>query len=192
MFQFTLPRGERPSPSSRLRWRGVSIHAPARGATVYRPRGRQTSRSFNSRSREGSDNTWAEVQQVLQVSIHAPARGATGDGHLWHQEGDVSIHAPARGATLPPLWPPAVRQVSIHAPARGATKARSLHLHPARRFNSRSREGSDRGFSTSRTSTFCFNSRSREGSDARRSSSLARSNVSIHAPARGATGTTSQ
>ena len=57
MFQFTLPRGERPFCQSFRAYLPVSIHAPARGATVYRPRGRQTSRSFNSRSREGSDLT---------------------------------------------------------------------------------------------------------------------------------------
>ena len=55
-FQFTRPRGARrwlaASPSSTS---GVSIHAPARGATV-----------------------WACVWPLrFLVSIHAPARGAT-------------------------------------------------------------------------------------------------------------------
>ena len=56
---------------------GVSIHAPARGAT----RGRLF------------------CHDVTQVSIHAPARGATMAFLLFVIRAGVSIHAPARGAT---------------------------------------------------------------------------------------------
>ena len=55
-FQSTLPRGER------------------------RPRGkdeRSQIRSFNPRSRAGSDSTAESRFSALNVSIHAPARGAT-------------------------------------------------------------------------------------------------------------------
>ena len=57
----------------------ISIHAPARGATL----------PFMANNR------------VLVISIHAPARGATS---LWidlHDLAHISIHAPARGATGP-------------------------------------------------------------------------------------------
>ena len=56
---------------------GVSIHAPARGATVLQP--------------------LAPVRP--HVSIHAPARGATVKLALFEGDSYVSIHAPARGAT---------------------------------------------------------------------------------------------
>ena len=59
----------------------VSIHAPARGATLPRVRG----------------------TQPQQVSIHAPARGATSAGRSFAPTRTVSIHAPARGATVFPL-----------------------------------------------------------------------------------------
>ena len=56
---------------------GISIHAPARGATVdivvLRPKG--------------------------DISIHAPARGATVIVRGCFGEVCISIHAPARGAT---------------------------------------------------------------------------------------------
>jgi len=100
----------------------VSIHAPARGATVVRP--------INS--------------YALAVSIHAPARGATKDEPIETGVRGVSIHAPARGATITDkavtlakmfqsTHPRGVRlvhgtngytsgSVSIHAPARGATR----------------------------------------------------------------------
>ena len=79
-FQSTRPRGARPNmwlpmnPST-----GVSIHAPAWGATVRR-------RVHEWRS---------------HVSIHAPAWGATVACIPWCLEERVSIHAPAWGATLP-------------------------------------------------------------------------------------------
>ena len=57
IFQSTLPRGERrfllPRLHSTLL---ISIHAPARGATVLRYKRPPYLRYFNPRSREGSDN----------------------------------------------------------------------------------------------------------------------------------------
>ena len=81
-----------------------------------------TAASFNSRSREGSDNAIFEAHQErigfnsrsregsdaggqgvpgsgLPVSIRAPARGATGVFHCHARTYSVSIRAPARGAT---------------------------------------------------------------------------------------------
>ena len=55
----------------------VSIHAPARGATVGK----------------------AFILEPWQVSIHAPARGATLTLSKLEKLLGVSIHAPARGAT---------------------------------------------------------------------------------------------
>ena len=55
----------------------VSIHAPARGATIVVPSG----------------------ATEIPVSIHAPARGATNPAGLLRALLRVSIHAPARGAT---------------------------------------------------------------------------------------------
>ena len=55
-FQSTLPRGERHFRSGKFaNYMSISIHAPARGATIY---GRRKT-------------------QRRKISIHAPARGAT-------------------------------------------------------------------------------------------------------------------
>jgi len=129
--------------STRGGWTGVSIHAPARGAT----------------------SNFRKFDRLALVSIHAPARGATILDERKPLCYTVSIHAPARGATDSPqpcCWavlfqstplregrrspcPPSPRRtcfnprpcargdrgnlvagrmdckVSIHAPARGAT-----------------------------------------------------------------------
>ena len=78
-------------------------------------------KSFNPRSRTGSDNFNAQPVDGEGVSIHAPARGATAKETPYSSAICVSIHAPARGATDP-------------------DKCRGNNVC---RFNPRSRTGSD-------------------------------------------------
>ena len=122
LFQFTHPRGVRPSVISRWScgsWfqfthpRGVRPLAsqPPCAGTVFQfthPRG--------VRHKEVADFGDLDV-----VSIHAPARGAT----------DLQCRL-SRGT-----------RVSIHAPARGATPLLPDHRPELPRFNSRTREGCD-------------------------------------------------
>ena len=79
MFQSTHPQGVRPIyHQGTVETLIVSIHAPARGATV---------------------TLTAKTVDLTSVSIHAPARGATMEGKISFDSETVSIHAPARGAT---------------------------------------------------------------------------------------------
>ena len=105
---------------------GISIHAPAEGATtaVHRAGG------------------------IIRISIHAPAEGATVRSGVIRHKDSISIHAPAEGATVPHFlcvfhvsnfnprsrggsdrfssyFAPA-EKISIHAPAEGATKVQCL------------------------------------------------------------------
>ncbi len=144
MFQSTPPRGGRHSTSAI--WRaapsfnprpraggdprredpdhveGVSIHAPARGAT-------------DARGAPGAD---------APVSIHAPARGATPRVRQGPGDCPVSIHAPARGATT-------VLSRMIHGPEfqstppRGGRPRPGADPPPAESFNPRPRAGGDTG-----------------------------------------------
>ena len=55
-FQSTLPRGERPRPGHTADTaHQISIHAPARGATIHSSTKHSPRGNFNPRSREGSD-----------------------------------------------------------------------------------------------------------------------------------------
>ena len=124
--------------------------------------------------------------------------------------GKVSIHAPARGATKWAQKGVIVFAVSIHAPARGATSCGEDNFRSEWSFNPRSRTGSDNVLVHVLLAPLCFNPRSRTGSDTSCSLSSANflrfqstlphgerlkvdslsealTNVSIHAPARGAT-----
>ena len=104
VFQSTRPHGARPfaqrrpssvrgfNPRARtgrdaglfcLRFPfGVSIHAPARGATqAINPQGALN--CFNPRARTGRDGSCRQHCILWLVSIHAPARGATRERHQY-------------------------------------------------------------------------------------------------------------
>ena len=188
MFQFTRPQGARPRPpQTGTAERTVSIHAPARGATYdYR----------------------CSCYEV-EVSIHAPARGATTSGK-GVSSGRKCFNSRARKGRdvvlyshifLPLVfqftrpqgarphivhWFARVRCVSIHAPARGATHG-GVRRRWSRGFNSRARKGRDPDYDIKPGATISFNSRARKGRDSLVDLAIASFNVSIHAPARGAT-----
>ena len=168
VFQSTRPRG------ARRRCLGlstflpsVSIHAPARGATVK----------------------LRELEMRHKVSIHAPARGATRRSCACHapsgcfnpraREGR-DLCGRGNGSARRGFNPRAregrdrsarhaahqTQRVSIHAPARGATRLPWRPWVEPSRFNPRAREGRDRGWRWCRRRRTCFNPRAREGRDA--------------------------
>ena len=77
--------------------------------------------------------------------------------------------------------------ISIHAPAKGATFFGTCSNSHLPNFNPRSREGSDAEISSFRVGLVDFNPRSREGSDAAKCTDNQQCDISIHAPAKGAT-----
>ena len=86
-FQSTHPHGVRHLVGSMSGHKDVSIHAPARGATMPR-RTKSTRPSFQSTHPHGvRHESGVDKDGNPLVSIHAPARGAT-TKHLIH----VSIH----------------------------------------------------------------------------------------------------
>ena len=140
---------------------GVSIHAPARGATFDNSNLPETTIAFQSTPlREGRPHHLARQFPQRPVSIHAPARGATVGLPGSSPCCGVSIHAPARGATprrreidrsicrfnprpcargdtFALLLSTTVGPVSIHAPARGATLYATCALAMSDCFNPR-------------------------------------------------------
>ena len=99
----------------------ISIHAPAKGATI----------------------PWIYLFFDDFISIHAPAKGATQRTIDLLSEYRISIHAPAKGATFLKLWKVGGINISIHAPAKGATFCNWTRKGMLVDFNPRSREGSD-------------------------------------------------
>ena len=120
----------------------ISIHAPAKGATLHQNAGYENSR----------------------ISIHAPAKGATTDKRLSLSIYRISIHAPAKGATDNVNSAKHAINISIHAPAKGATMLTTPTLQNGR-FQSTLPRRERRRSSGVKLQYLHFNPRSREGSD---------------------------
>ena len=166
----------------------ISIHAPAKGATYNHlrrylvaafqstlPRRERPSYSgsksitfyFNPRSREGSDNnrkTITRWQNIFQSTL--PRRERPHFTHLFLPPYTISIHAPAKGATLYQHRFSLFHIFQSTLPRRERQKTRCYNTIYTGHFNPRSREGSD---------------------PVRRCCRPSACQISIHAPAKGAT-----
>jgi len=100
-FQSTRPRGARLASDKNLRAFFVSIHAPARGATIYIEE-RNKTKSFNPRARAGRDEARLGTAGRGTFQSTRP-RGARRSDLDYRLITPVSIHAPARGATVQPF-----------------------------------------------------------------------------------------
>ena len=104
---------------------GVSIHAPARGATIPMPKTRSVKIVSIHAPARGATALRLFVIRIAGVSIHAPARGATGaNGKGYPSESRFNPRARA-GRDILCIFGASSANVSIHAPARGATS----HAH---------------------------------------------------------------
>ena len=190
MFQSTRPRRARLAHAAAPRGvHHVSSHAPAKGATCrlatlpIRCWVFQSTRPRRARPAHRPSSLIAR-----HVSIHAPAKGAT------CRLATLPIRCWVFQSTRPRRARPAhrpssliARHVSIHAPAKGATH---LHVEAHRGtqcFNPRAREGRDEALESRTPYDRSFNPRAREGRDSGLIASQSPKEVSIHAPAKGAT-----
>ena len=166
----------------------ISIHAPARGATnsasmmsalsLFQstlPQGERRGtqgkirihQNFNPRSHKGSDRmATSDKSRFKEISIHAPTRGAT-----------VSTQERAKiisefQSTLPQGERPTYGFIVIYRQA----------------FQSTLPQGERRGTISRGGTQINFNPRSHKGSDALEEHMDALTEISIHAPTRGATG----
>ena len=166
LFQSTLPQGERLhlhnfyqlphyfNPRSRkgsderrrnkdLVQMYISIHAPARGATLS-PVLVRAKDIFQSTLPQGERREFLEVPEggeLFQSTLPQGERPRINHSNLCYMI--ISIHAPARGATTFLLRTRRYFIISIHAPARGATQLQELRQDLIDYFNPRSRKGSD-------------------------------------------------
>ena len=168
-------------------WLWISIHAPAKGATICARQQDVNKNHFNPRSREGSDRcrSWwferkeqfqstlprrerpkAEITdpEVMQFQSTLPRRERRRKPKQGTNHVNISIHAPAKGATH------RIRDLQRKDRFQSTLPRRERHrLHLIKRsdmnFNPRSREGSDGKYLYGIRRQHHFNPRSREGSD---------------------------
>ncbi len=146
----------------------VSIHAPARGATLH---------------------AFQDFARLSIVSIHAPARGATLFPLTLRNCLKCFNPRARKGRDFFLLLPiRVVIFVSIHAPARGATSFKLNTKEVLLCFNPRARKGRDCSKNTQELIVYLFQSTRPQGARPHvGSNDITDGTVSIHAPARGAT-----
>ena len=121
-FQSTLPRRERQHPPFCKSKRGsISIHAPAKGATIFKIIKNTDCFYFNPRSREGSDRG----RQRLSIKLYNfnPRSREGSDGGFNRRDGGLSYFNPRsrEGSDEQSYGSLNSQFISIHAPAKGAT-----------------------------------------------------------------------
>ena len=144
--------------------------------------------SFNPRARVGRDHgTMALPRQGGMFQSTRPRGARRCTSNLFVTRKVVSIHAPAWGATNVHGLAMVALTVSIHAPAWGATKY-VRPLDPPQGFNPRARVGRDGNSASGMVRTWKFQSTRPRGARPRFLNAwLSKAQVSIHAPAWGAT-----
>ena len=125
---------------------GISIRAPARGATHISASGILILAKFQfAPPRRGRPSLlWAVIWICWRFQFAPPRRGrrvCCGCGRI---SGAISIRAPAKGATQPAVGCDLdMLEISIRAPAKGATSLLRMWPNIWCNFNSRPREGGD-------------------------------------------------
>ena len=166
----------------------ISIHAPPRGATIH-PRHVLDPEQFQfTPLREGRLPAPEVADAPEGISIHAPPRGATRGVKCIVCSQQISIHAPPRGATGCCRGRCSARAISIHAPPRGATDGGQHLRQQIILFQfTPLREGRLPAPHDHAPLVQDFNSRPSARGDEAKSTFRGSSDISIHAPPRGAT-----
>ena len=189
-FQSTLPRRERPCAAP------PSVPFGTFQSTLPRRERRSTPADIisdvlfqSTLPRRERRSYLRRYQYLYLISIHAPAKGATFLSRAC-SSGSKNFNPRSReGSDVKGVCWHKRMGISIHAPAKGATYNTNIQCRTYRDFNPRSREGSDITSFHPIERHRDFNPRSREGSDPPALPPNPRApNISIHAPAKGATG----
>ena len=189
-FQSTLPRRER-RRLSRIRTGGgtISIHAPAKGATIQpfwtaerspvfqstlprrerrdipRPRLRRDTRFQSTLPRRERPIITGLVTLVVLFQSTLPRRERRLSGRHPPGHRGISIHAPAKGATYSRSFGRPPDNISIHAPAKGATRQIPGQIVQHSISIHAPAKGATRLRRSGQAPAGYFNPRSREGSD---------------------------
>ncbi len=167
MFQSTRPRGARHTRQSLRPYRQCFNPRARGGRDTFNAISSRVSCCFNPRARGGRDADCGRLAGTRTVSIHAPAGGATVVFHDY--ESFVKFQS-----TRP----------------RGARLCHAQRTSRRTRFNPRARGGRDASAALGSPSELVFQSTRPRGARRKKGEVLAGLQVSIHAPAGGATSRT--
>ena len=188
-FQFTHPRGVRPSKDTRTAESPENFNSRTHEGCDFSASSIFSSiRNFNSRTHEGCDQLYflselwnsyfnsrthegCDRLLVKKVIEGENFNSRTHEGCDRYPDGvspscDISIHAPTRGATITSISIFLLSRISIHAPTRGATKESIRRKRPLL-FQFTHPRGVRRSGKALHTGSCHFNSRTHEGCDSK-------------------------
>ena len=99
----------------------VSIHAPAKGATIDHRRACAQVRGFNPRPREGGDQSVIAMARCIRCFNPRPREGGDAGQVALRRIRECFNPRPREGGDISRLRRRSPARVSIHAPAKGAT-----------------------------------------------------------------------
>ena len=186
MFQSTRPQGARPAIQDASDPEELFQSTRPQGArrVMYAPCLRIE--GFNPRARRGRDLDNIRDKSVWEFQSTRPQGARLRSACILPRSSCFNPRA-RRGRDRLLLRSCRGHDVSIHAPARGATSYRKYHCAKWR-FQSTRPQGARPGRRSWYVPVSCFNPRARRGRDRQGIGVFFYSKVSIHAPARGATG----
>ena len=187
-FQSTLPRRERRRTDGSRRPRMYFNPRSREGSDAICTSSCIVIKNFNPRSREGSDVSGFAVTVLLFISIHAPAKGATTALYLLLVRRQFQSTLPRR-ERLSAVYTALDHLLFQSTLPRRERRYTDYKLCRGYNFNPRSREGSDAFFSNSWLSIQISIHAPAKGATEDMGVSLERAGISIHAPAKGATAT---
>ena len=166
LFQSTLPQGERPElfPAAVVVF-CISIHAPARGATLHTFRifWKMIFQSTLPQGERPNPGVKTVTPLPFQSTLPQGERHSADHKRRSRQRFQSTLPQGERQNIFACIHP--THPISIHAPARGATRSIFCTIHQMWNFNPRSRKGSDVSWACSILLLTYFNPRSRKGSD---------------------------
>ena len=186
-FQSTPPQGGRPEGGRAAGPLHVSIHAPAGGATATSSTSGPSTSSFNPRPRRGGDARLDRPGAQVVLFQSTPPQGGRPNSRKERDDAAKFQSTPPQGGRLLGDLEIGLPEVSIHAPAGGATPDHHGVRGRLQRFNPRPRRAGDPLPSKVISAGRKFQSTPPQGGRLRPVRRSAFLEVSIHAPAGGAT-----
>ena len=188
LFQFTRPRGARPTARLRPARQARGFNSRAHGGRDRRPpAGRRGAAGFNSRAHGGRDRLFRPRVRGHRVSIHAPTGGATRMLVAAMDAARRFQFTRPRGARLTSVVATARQYWFQFTRPRGARHSGSILADLAEEFQFTRPRGARPDGGRSRAGNQCFNSRAHGGRDNSALIGARLGFVSIHAPTGGAT-----
>ena len=136
------------NPAAEPGEKGISIHAPTKGATKKVKKVKRLAHISIHAPTKGATLFFKQPGAKIKISIHAPTKGATKELDAKMDENIFQSTHPRRVRHVKSMMSRIIENISIHAPTKGATLRSICQLRRKTYFNPRTHEGCDTSLET--------------------------------------------